>query len=211
MDLSTYIDYADLRMNCTKEDITILCETADKNGFAAVCVLPYWVNLAASLLEGKKTNVCTTIGYPQGFSATAAKVEEVKRAIDEDVDELEVVLNICAIKDANWNYLLNDIDSLTRAVHMKGKTVKIIIESHLLTDTEMKKVVESCLKVKPDFINISLKNNNVEEVLQHIQNLKKGLAGDIKIKVSGDFASKEEALALIEAGADRIGSSSAFM
>ena len=204
MNLAQYIDYTDLQTTCTKKSITNLCKTAEKHGFASVCVLPYWVGLVSTILEEKRTKVGTVIGYPYGHTATAAKVEEIKRAIDEGVDELEVVVNICSIKDANWLHLQNDIDSLTRAVHMKGKVIKVTFTPHLLTDTEFNKIIEICSKVKPDFVKILL--NDKSSALEQVVALKKVIDSGIKIKICGNFDSAEEVSALIEAGVRRIGS-----
>ena len=139
-ELAKKIDHTILKPDCTFTDIKKLCDEAKTYSFASVCVPPYYVKEAFKQLEDSLTKVTTVIGFPMGYSTTPAKVEEVKRAIVEGVDELDVVVNICAIKEGNWSYVRNDIDSMTRAAHLRGKVVKIILEVGLLTNSEIEQV-----------------------------------------------------------------------
>ncbi len=208
MDLARLIDHTLLKPDASQEDIIKLCEEALAHDFAAVCIPPYWVSEAVRQLEKSKVKVATVIGFPMGYSATAAKVEEIKRSIDEGADELDVVINICAIKSANWNYLQNDIDRTTTAVHLKGKQIKIIMETGLLTAPEISKVCEICQELEPDFVKTSTGINGPGASVEVVQLLRQNLSDSIKIKASGGIRTRQDAINLVNAGAQRLGSSS---
>ncbi len=140
-----------------------------------------------------------------GYSATPAKVEEIKKALDEGAEEIDAVLNICAVKSANWNYVRNDIDSMTTAVRLKGKSISITIEASLLTEAELAKVCELALEIKPNFIKTSTGFNSDGATVQLIQQLTQLLGGKIRIKASGGIRTAEDASRLMEAGATRVG------
>jgi deoxyribose-phosphate aldolase len=208
MNLAQHIDFTLLKPDCTPEQIRQLCETALKHQFASVCIPPYFVKQAAELLTDKPVKIATVIGYPMGYSATPAKVEEIKKALDDGADEVDAVINICAVKSANWNYVRNDMDSMATAVHLKGKSIKIIIETGLLTEAEIQKVCELALEIKPNFIKTSTGINGEGATVPVVQLLQQQLKGKIKIKASGGIRTPEDARRLIEAGAARIGASS---
>ena len=133
MRLAGIIDHTILKPDCSMDEIKRLCAEAVKYEFKAVCIPPFYIKEAAQLLEKAPVKVAGVIGFPMGYSATAAKVEEIKRAINDGADELDVVINICAVKSGNWNYVRNDIDSMTLATHSRGKVIKVIIETGLLS------------------------------------------------------------------------------
>ncbi len=207
MELASFIEHTVLKADCGKEDVDKVCNDALQHDFFSVCVPPYWVSHAASLLEEKKPKVVTVIGYPMGYSATAAKVEEIKRAVDDGVDEVDVLINICAVKEGNWSYVQNDINSVTTAAHLKGKVIKIVLETCLLTDEEIMKACEICLKVKTDFVKTSSGKNGAGASLENITLLKKELGNKVKIQASGGIRTQEGAKEFLDAGAHRIGSS----
>jgi len=206
MDLAKLIDHTYLKPNCNKADVEQLCEEAIAHNFKAVCVPPIYVQFCAQKLEGQEVKVATVIGYPYGYSTTPSKVAEIQRALDDGADELDVVINNCAVKDENWNYVRNDIDSMTRAAHLRGKVVKIIIETALLSKNEMRKVCEICIESGVNFIKTStgvLEGATVE----NITFLRQYLPDEIKIKASGGIRTGAQAEAMIAAGANRIGTS----
>lgn len=207
MSLARKIDHTILKADCTPEDIVQLCHEALEHGFAAVCVPPYYIKQAVNILEDSMVSVATVIGFPMGYSNTPSKVEEIKRAIDEGIDEVDVVINVAAVKDGNWNFVKNDIDSTTRAAHLKGKVVKIILETGLLTTEEIEKLCEICSEVGVNYVKNSTGFNGGATV-EIISNLRNLLHEDVKIKASGGIRTTADAEKLVEAGADRLGSSS---
>lgn len=209
MNLASYIDHTILKPDTNTEDIRHLCEEAIAHQFAAVCVPPYFVKNAYQLLEDSTVKVATVIGFPMGYSATFAKVEEIKRAIDEGAHELDVVINLCAVKSRNWNYVQNDIASMTTATHLKARKIKVILETGLLTEEEIRRMAAICREVEPDFVKTSTGFSGGGATLQVVEMLREELNGTpIKIKASGGIRTAEDARAMIEAGAERLGSSS---
>lgn len=209
--LANKIDHTLIKPNCTPKDIERLCEEAATYQFAGVCVPPYYVKEATRILENHLTKVITVIGFPMGYSTTPAKVEEVKRAIDEGADEIDVVINICAIKHNNWSYVRNDIDSMTRAAHLKGKQIKIIIEIGLLTEEELKQVCNICNDIDVNYVKTSTGYHDTEPVtVKDIAFLRSLLKQTVKIKASGGVRTAIDAQNLLEAGASRLGSSASL-
>lgn len=208
MDLAHLIDHTLLKPYCTTKDIEGLCKQAIEHQFAAVCIPPYYVKASKGFLENEKVKVATVIGFPTGYSAIAAKVEEIKRAIDEGVDELDVVINLCAVKNAHWNYVKNELESLTTACHMRGKIIKAIIETGILTHDELLKIAGICTSAEVDYVKTSTGFNGPGTSVEVISILRAALPSDIKIKASGGIKDRQFAEQLVVAGANRLGSSS---
>ncbi len=211
IDLATYIDHTVLRADCTLEDVKRVCAEARQFQFPAVCVPPFYVSHAVNLLADTKVKVATVIGFPMGYSTTSAKVEEMKRAITEGAMEMDVVVNICAVKNNNWNYVRSDIDSMVMTGHLKAKTVKVILETGLLNERELAQLCEICLDIKPDYVKTSTGFNGEGATVEVVRLMRELLKDQIKIKASGGIRTREDAIRLIEAGAKRIGSSSSVM
>ncbi len=207
-ELAGFIDHTILKADCSKDAILKVCSEAKEYGFAAVCIPPYWVKTSVSLLESTPSKVATVIGFPMGYSATASKVEEIKRAIDDGADELDVVVNLCALKEGNWNYVKNDISTMITAVHLKGKIIKVILETGLLTIDEIKKVSEICLELGADFIKTSTGFNGGGATIEAVEAMKAVVGDKVKIKASGGIRTAKDAISFLEAGADRLGCSS---
>jgi len=206
MDLTGVIDHTILLPDCTSEDVEALCDEAHKYKFKAVCIPPYFVREVARKLQDSPVKVATVIGFPMGYSCTPAKVEEVKRAIEEGADEVDVVINICAVKNSNWSYVKNDIESMTMATHSKGKIIKIILEANLLNEEELHQLCEICNQAGVNFVKTSTGTNGGASV-EMVSILREKLKEGIKIKASGGIRNREQAEALIEVGAARIGTS----
>lgn len=206
MSLANLIDHTLLKPDCNPSHIKQLCKDALHQKFAAVCIPPYFVQEAKILLANSAVKVATVVGFPMGYAATVSKVEEIKRALDEGADELDVVANICAIKSKNWNYVKNDIDSCTRAVHLKGKSIKLILEATLLSEEEISKVCEICKDSGVNFVKTSTGYHGgaTVEVVELLRSL---LPKSIKIKASGGIRTREQAEKMVAAGAARIGTS----
>jgi deoxyribose-phosphate aldolase len=211
MEIANVIDHTFLSPDCTLADIKKLCQEASDHQLKAVCVPPYYVKEASNFLKDSDVMVATVIGFPMGYAATPAKVEEIKRAIDEGADELDAVVNICAVKSQNWNYVKNDIDSITRIAHLKGKVLKLIIETGMLEANEIEKLCEICTEVGVDFVKTSTGFNAAGANVEIVSKLRSLLPPSVKIKASGGIRSYQTAKELLEAGANRIGSSASLL
>lgn len=205
--LAQVIDHTLLRPDATSQAIVQCCEEAQRHHFAAVCIPPYFVKTAVKALEDSPVKVATVIGFPMGYAMTPAKVEEAKRAIDEGADELDMVVNICAIKEQNWSYVRNDIDSVTRAAHLKGKTIKVIFEMGLLTNEEVVQLCQICNDVEANYVKTSTGIIGTAATTDMLHLLKQHLDPSIKIKASAGIRTREQAIAMLQAGAHRIGTS----
>jgi deoxyribose-phosphate aldolase len=208
MDLAHLIDHTLLKPDCNLSEIKVLCEEAKTHHFASVCIPPYYVKDATHLLEGSEVKVSTVIGFPMGYSSTPSKVEEIKRAIDEGADEMDAVVNICAVKNRNWNFVRNEMESLTTACHMRGKVLKIILETGLMSEPEIIKLCEITAEVKVDFAKTSTGYSGHGAAVATVALMRKVLPPAIKIKASGGIRDRQFAEQLVLAGANRLGSSS---
>lgn len=208
MNIASYIDHTTLKADCTLDEVKKKCREAIDFQFKAVCIPPYYVEKAVDLLENSNVKIATVVGFPMGYSATPAKVEEIKRAIDNGADEIDVVANICAIKEKQWNFVKNDIGSMTMAVHLKGKIIKVILETALLSDEEIEKLCQICAEIKVDFVKTSTGFNGGGATIHAVSLMRSVLPKEIKIKASGGIRNRADAIKMIEAGASRLGSSS---
>lgn len=207
MDIHKAIEHTILKPDCTLDDVRRLCEEAVQYSFYGVCVPPYYVKDAARFLN-EQAKVVTVVGFPMGYSNVPAKVEEIKRALDEEADEIDALVNICAIKSNNWNYIKNELGSLARAVSMRRKVMKLIIETGLLTKAQILQVIKIAEDNDIQFIKTSTGFNGDGATVEIVKFLRENLNPKVKIKASGGIKSFEMAEKLIHAGADRIGTSS---
>lgn len=208
MNLAPYIDHTILKPDCVAADIEQLCSEAIEYQFAAVCVPPFYVKDAYQHLKAHPVKVATVAGFPLGYSTTFAKVEEIKRAIDDGADEVDVVINITAVKNGDWNYVENDIASMTTAVHVKGKQIKVILETGLLTNDEIVRLCALCKDIGPEYVKTSTGFNGPGAKVSTVRLLRENLEGTpIKIKASGGIRTYKKAQSMIKAGAQRIGAS----
>lgn len=200
------IDHTVLETDCTREQVESLCAEALHHRFTAVCVPPYFVKIAARILEDSPVKTATVAGFPLGFAGTYGKVEEIKRALEEGADEVDVVINIAAVKDSNYNFVRSDLDSCVSAVHMRGKVIKIILETALLTEDEILKMCKICTDLSVDYVKTSTGKAGGATV-KTVRLLRENLPAHIKIKASGGIRDAATARALVTAGADRLGTS----
>ncbi|WP_116107996.1 deoxyribose-phosphate aldolase [Lewinella sp. IMCC34191] len=205
--LNKFIDHTFLSPLATAADIKRLCEEAIEYGFYAVCVPPYFVPKAHQALHDHAVKVATVIGYPYGYSETSIKVAEARRSLDEGADELDIVINISAVKSGDWNYVRTEIEQMATTVRLKGKVCKLILEISVMTDEELERLVELCNKVRPNYVKTSSGTQGGATVEQ-IRYLRANLDSEIRIKASGGIRTRTAAAELLEAGADRIGTSS---
>lgn len=202
-----YIDHTILKPTTLLSDIEKLCAEAIEYKFAAVCVPPPFVKKAKELLQGSSVKTATVIGFPFGYSATEAKLAEVLLAIVDGADELDVVINLIALKNNDWQYLANEINHLMPIIKEKGKAIKIIIESGILTDDEIIKCCELYGAAGIDYLKTSTGYAEKGASLHAVSFFKKHLPPHVQIKASGgirDFAFAQE---LVAAGATRLGCS----
>ena len=201
--LASYIDHTLLKPTATKADILKLCEEAKQYHFASVCVNPCWVALCAEVLKGSGVKVCTVIGFPLGANTSEIKAEEAALAIKQGATEVDMVINIGALKEGNIDYVYQDILAVRKA--SEGKILKVIIETSYLTDEEKKTVCKLAAKAGADFVKTSTGFSNAGATAEDVKLMKE--ASGIKVKASGGVRTKEDAIKMIEAGASRLGAS----
>ncbi|NJL61998.1 MAG: deoxyribose-phosphate aldolase [Methylacidiphilales bacterium] len=203
IDIAPYIDHSLLLPTATPEYVEQWCEQADRYHFASVCVYPIYVKQAAELLHGRKPKVCTVIGFPTGATTSATKLYEAQEATDNGATELDVVLNLAWLKAGKTEEVHRELAEICEST---GQTIKVILETSLLTDAEKKLAAELAMDAGAAFLKTSTGWNGgatVEDVL-----LLKELGRDrVGIKASGGIRTTEQALDLILAGATRLGTS----
>ncbi len=207
MPINKYIDHTILKPTCLVSDIHILCEEAKQFDFAAVCVPPNFVKLAKELTVGTDVKVATVIGFPFGYSATEAKIAEIILAMVDGADELDVVANISAIKNGDWAAIADEINHIMPIIRSKGKAVKIIIESGVLTDDEIIKCCDIYGIAGIDFLKTSTGYAEKGASVEAVALFRKHLPESVHIKASGGIRDYETAKKMIDAGATRIGCS----
>lgn len=207
MEISKYIDHTILKPTTLTSDIEKLCVEATEYQFAAVCVPPPFVKKAKELLQGSSVKTATVIGFPFGYSAIEAKLAEVLLAMVDGADELDIVINLIALKNNDWQYLANEINHLVPVIKEKGKVVKIIIESGVLTDDEIIKCCDLYGAAGIDYLKTSTGYAEKGASVHAVSLFKKHLPGHVQIKASGGIRDYEFARQLVEAGATRLGCS----
>ncbi|HHY72962.1 MAG TPA: deoxyribose-phosphate aldolase [Bacillus bacterium] len=204
--IANIIDHTALKADTTKEQIIKLCEEAKEYGFFSVCVNPAWVRLAAEQLQGSDVKVCTVIGFPLGASTSETKAFETKDAIEKGADEVDMVINIGALKDKNDDLVEQDIKAVVEAAHGKA-LVKVIIETSLLTEAEKVRACQLAVKADADFVKTSTGFSTGGATVEDIKLMRETVGPDIGVKASGGVRDRDGALRMIEAGATRIGAS----
>lgn len=205
--MNEYFDSTMLKAISTANDIKKLCNDAKKYKFKAVCINPCYVSLAKELLKDTNVKVCTVIGFPLGANTTYIKVQEVKDAINNGADEVDMVINVGALKEKNYDYVINEIKELREASY--DKILKVIIETCYLTEEEIIKMTEICNKTNVDFIKTSTGFGTRGASTNDIEIINKYKSNDLKIKASGGIRTKDDAQKYIELGVSRIGTSNA--
>ncbi len=205
--IASYIDHTILSPTCSDLQIEQLCREAVSYNFAAVCVPPYYIKKAKSLLQHTSVKVATVIGFPFGYSSISAKLAEIHQAIEDGVDELDMVHNLCALKNNDWEYLSKEITTCLQPIRLHNKVIKVIIESGILEKDEIIKSCELYAKHKVDFVKTSTGYAATGAVLEHVQIMRHHLPENIAIKASGGIRDFAFAASLIVAGATRIGAS----
>ncbi|MGI5998031.1 MAG: deoxyribose-phosphate aldolase [Lutispora sp.] len=208
-DLAPYIDHTILKPEASEEDIARICNEALEYGFASVCINPCYVKLASSILKNSSVKVCTVIGFPLGANTSIVKAFEAEEAIQNGAHEIDMVLNIGALKNGDLQYVTEDIAAVARVC--KGKALlKVIIETCLLEDDEK---VEACKAAKlagADYVKTSTGFSKAGAREEDVALMRKVVGDDMGVKASGGIRDLDTALAMIRAGATRIGASASI-
>jgi deoxyribose-phosphate aldolase len=205
--IAKMIDHTLLKADTTKEQIVKLCEEAKQYNFASVCVNPTWVATAAELLKGTDVKVCTVIGFPLGANTPETKAFETKDAIEKGATEVDMVINIGALKDGNDELVERDIRAVVEAA--KGKAlVKVIIETCLLTEEEKVRACQLAVKAGADYVKTSTGFSTGGATVEDVALMRKTVGPEVGVKASGGVRDLQGAEAMIQAGATRIGTSS---
>ena len=207
MNLAKHIDHTLLKADCTQSEIEKLCSEAVQFNMAAVCVPPFYVDAAKNFLAGTDVQLATVIGFPLGYNTTFTKVEEARKAIDDGADELDMVMNITAFKSKQFIAVANDIDSVCTLAHLHNKKVKVIIESGLLSEEEIKTACKICIDANADFVKTSTGMLGAGATVEVVKLIRSCLPQHMQVKASGGIRNKIFALDLITAGAERLGTS----
>lgn len=207
MDLRNNLEYTLLRPECTQAEIEMLVNTAVEFGIFGVCVPPYWVK-AAKRIAGSRLAVVTVIGFPLGYQKSAVKAAEAEEAMADGADELDMVMNNAAFASGMDNWVKSDVAKIASLCHEKEKLLKVILETSLLKPEEIARASEICVKAGADFIKTSTGFGSAGASAEHIHLIRNTIGNQVGIKASGGIKTREFALQLTEAGADRIGTSS---
>lgn len=206
MNLAKTIDHTLLKSAATWPDIEKLCQEARKYGFCSVCVNPFWVADAKKLLQGSDVKVCTVIGFPLGANTSAVKAYETADAIKNGADEIDMVINIGALRNREYDIVLQDMLAVRRAC--EGHTLKVIIETSQLTEEEKIKACELATQAQADFVKTSTGFVGGGATAADVALMRRSVAPSMQVKASGGVRTRKDALAMLEAGATRIGASS---
>lgn len=205
-DLAGYIDHTLLKPEATKEDIIRLCREAQQHHFYAVCINPSYLPVAAAELAGSAVKICIVVGFPLGATTTAAKAFETAEAVQGGADEIDTVIHVGALKGGYSEYIMNDISAVVRAA--QGKTVKVIIESGLLTDDEKVLACRLAEQAGARMVKNSTGFGPGGATVADISLMREAVGPGMEIKASAGVRTAETARKMIEAGAQRIGTSS---
>lgn len=205
--LARTIDHTLLKPEATQAQIVQLCAEAREYHFASVCVNPVHVKLCAQLLSGTDVATCTVVGFPLGANGTAVKVYETQTVVDDGATEVDMVINIGALKAANYETVLNDIVAVTETAHEGGALVKVIIEAALLTDEEKVMACQLCQAAGVEFVKTSTGFGPGGATVADVALMRQTVGPDMGVKAAGGIRSYQDAQAMLAAGATRLGAS----
>ncbi len=206
MKLNQYIDHTLLKADATKDQLVKLCAEAKEYEFASVCVNPSWVSICKEELAGSSVKVCTVIGFPLGATSTKAKAAETNFALEDGAGEFDMVINIGALKEHRDEYVLEDVKAVVAAA--QGKVVKVIIETCLLTEEEKIRACKLCVDAGAQFVKTSTGFSTAGATFADVKLMKDSVQDKALVKAAGGVRSYDDLQKMIEAGADRIGTSS---
>jgi deoxyribose-phosphate aldolase len=210
MNIASYIDHTLLKPAILTSEIEDLCKEAYEYGFAAVCVPPPFVKRCKALLAPTTVQTATVVGFPFGYSAIEAKLAETLLAIVDGADELDMVINLIALKNGDWGYLEREVGLILEVVRKHHKALKVIIESGILSEQELIACCKLYGKAGVDFVKTSTGYAEKGASVEDVQRIRKHLPSNIRVKASGGIRTYEFASQLIAAGADRLGCSASI-
>jgi len=205
-ELAAYIDHTLLKPDADQKSIIALCQQAVENGFCSVCINPFWISLAKEQLKGSQVKLCTVCGFPLGADDPSLKSAEARKAVELGTDEIDMVINVGALNSGLYKEVSQDIAEVVKAAD--GKTVKVIIETCLLTKEQK---IEACLIARgagAHFVKTSTGFSSGGATVSDIALMRQTVGSELGVKASGGVKTAEDALAMIKAGANRIGTSS---
>lgn len=205
MKLEKYFDHTILKPDATEEQVKKVCKEAREHGFASVCVNEYYTGLVHRELSGSGVAVCVVIGFPLGAAESEVKVFEAQRAIEKGADEIDMVINIGALKDGKYDEVRADIAAVKQAC--RERVLKVIIETCMLTDEEKMRACELAVEAGADFVKTSTGFGSGGARVRDVALMHRAVDGKAKVKASGGIRDYNTAVAMIEAGADRLGTS----
>ena len=209
MKIEQYIDHTLLKQQASEEEIIKVCAEAKKYGFASVCVNAYYTSLVRNELKGSEVKTCVVVGFPLGATTKEVKAYEAKQAIENGAQEIDMVVNVGAIKSNKYDVVKNDIKAVVEACSGRA-IVKVILETCLLTDEEKVKVCQIAKEAKANFVKTSTGFSTGGATTADIRLMRQTVGPDMGVKASGAVRTAEDAKAVIEAGASRIGASSSI-
>ncbi len=205
MNYNKMIDHTVLKADTPLETVKRICDEAMEYGFASVCINPCHVAYCADYLKDSDVNVCTVIGFPLGANTSAVKAFETKDAIANGADDIDMVMYIGALKDKNYDLVRDDVKAVVEAAN--GTLVKVILETCLLTEDEIKKACELCVEAKADYVKTSTGFSTRGATIEDVRIMKEAVHGKAKVKAAGGVRTPEDMVKIVAAGADRIGTS----
>lgn len=205
MELNKYIDHTNLKQDMSEQDLIKLVNEAKEHDFFSICINPCWVKQASELLAGSNTKVCSVIGFPLGANTTNIKVLEAKEAIENGASEIDMVINVSKLKDKDYEYVYNEIKQIKEAIG--NNVLKVIIEACLLTKEEKTIACQIIMKAGANFVKTSTGMSTGGATIEDVKLFKKVVGDTTLIKAAGGVRTYEDAISMIEAGANRIGTS----
>ena len=205
MNYNKMIDHTVLKADTPLETVKRICDEAMEYGFASVCINPCHVAYCADYLKDSDVNVCTVIGFPLWANTSEVKAFETNDAIANGADEIDMVMNIGALKDKNYDLVRDDVKAVVEAAN--GTLVKVILETCLLTEDEIKKACELCVEAKADYVKTSTGFSTRGATIEDVRIMKEAVHGKAKVKAAGGVRTPEDMVKIVAAGADRIGTS----
>ena len=209
MELAKYIDHTLLKPESTREDILRICEEAKHYGTASVCVNPFWIGFVAEQLKGSGVNPCCVIGFPLGATPACVKAFETKKAVEDGAKEVDMVINVGALRGGETDVVKNDIKAVVDAAAGKA-LVKVIIETCLLTDEQKVLACKLAKEAGADFVKTSTGFSTGGATVHDVALMRQTVGDACKVKAAGGMHTRAEAEAMVAAGADRLGTSASI-